>query len=93
MITRTLIPERILLPYAPDAEGLIFREFRGESDYQVMLDIINAAKGPDQLDRSDTLEDIASTFYHIYLTISLPGIQSPLLAVVAVVQGCGIQAN
>jgi ribosomal protein S18 acetylase RimI-like enzyme len=65
MFTRTLIPEQILLPNAPDVDGLIFRGFRGEADYQVILDIINSAKGTDQIDRSDTLEDIARNYEHL----------------------------
>ena len=65
MFTEKLITEQILLPYAPDVAGLIFRGFRGKADYQVMLDIINAAKGPDQLDRTDSLEDIARIYEHL----------------------------
>ena len=65
MTTQAQIQERIVLPYAPDIPGLVFRGFRGESDFQVILDLINASKGPDQLDRSDTLEDIARYYNHL----------------------------
>ena len=65
MSIQTRIQERILLPYAPEIPGLIFRGFRGEADYQVMLDLINASKGPDDIDRTDTLEDIARNYAHL----------------------------
>jgi mycothiol synthase len=65
MTTQAVIQERIALPYAPNIPGLVFRGFRGESDYQVILDLINASKGPDQLDRTDTLEDVTRTYEHL----------------------------
>ena len=65
MIAQTPIQERIILPYAPDIPALIFRGYKGESDFQVILGLINASKGPDQLDRSDTLEDISRYYRHL----------------------------
>ena len=65
MTAQTLMQERITLPYAPNIPGLVFRGFRGESDFQVILDLINASKGPDQIDRSDTLEDITRYYTHM----------------------------
>ena len=65
MTAQTMSQERIALPNAPDVPGLIFRGFQGESDYQKMLDLINASKGPDQIDRTDTLEDIARYYEHL----------------------------
>ena len=65
MTAQSQIQERIVLPYAPDIPGLTFRGFRGESDFQVILDLVNASKGPDQLDRSDTLEDITRYYTHL----------------------------
>jgi len=65
MSVQTQIQERILLPYAPEIPGLVFRGFRGEADYQVMLDLINASKGPDEIDRTDTLEDVARNYAHL----------------------------
>jgi ribosomal protein S18 acetylase RimI-like enzyme len=59
------IQEYITLPYAPGVPGLVFRGFRGESDYQVILDLINASKGPDQVDRTDTLEDVTRNYKHL----------------------------
>lgn len=65
MATQAVIQEKIALPYAPAIPGLVFRGFRGESDYQHILDLINASKGPDQVDRTDTLEDIARAYEHL----------------------------
>jgi ribosomal protein S18 acetylase RimI-like enzyme len=61
----TQIQEYITLPYAPDIPRLVFRGFRGESDYQVILDLLNASKGPDQIDRTDTLEDVTRNYQHL----------------------------
>lgn len=65
MTAQTKIQERLELPYAPDVPGLIFRGFQGESDYQKMLDLISASKGPDQIDRTDSVEDITRTYEHL----------------------------
>ena len=65
MTTQTLMQERITMPYAPNIPGLVFRGFQGESDFQVILDLISASKGPDQLDRSDTLEDVTRYYKHL----------------------------
>jgi mycothiol synthase len=65
MNTQTLIQEAITLPYAPDFPGLEFRGFRGKSDYQVILDLINASKEDDNIERTDTLDDIARNYEHL----------------------------
>jgi ribosomal protein S18 acetylase RimI-like enzyme len=59
------LQERIFIPYAPDIPGLVFRGYQGEFDFQVILDLINASKGPDQLDRSDSLEDVTRYYTHL----------------------------
>jgi mycothiol synthase len=65
MATQVNQMERIELPYAPDIPGLIFRNFRGEADYAIMLDLINAGKEFDQIERTDTVEDIARNYQHL----------------------------
>lgn len=65
MATQVLKQERIVLPYSPDLPGLIFRGFQGESDYPKMLDLINASKVVDQIERTDTLEDIERAYTHL----------------------------
>jgi ribosomal protein S18 acetylase RimI-like enzyme len=59
------IRERIEIPYAPDVPGLAFRGFRGESDFQIILDLINASKEFDQVERTDSIEDIAREIEHL----------------------------
>lgn len=48
----------IFLPDAPAIDGLRFRKFRGESDFPLMLETINAGKTADNDERHDTLDDI-----------------------------------
>jgi GNAT superfamily N-acetyltransferase len=57
--------EQITLPYAPEVPGLVFRGFEGESDYPKMLAVINSSKVVDQIDRTDTLEDITRNYEHL----------------------------
>ena len=45
--------------------GLIFRRFRGPSDYPQMLAVINGSKKADGIERSDTLEAIANNYDHL----------------------------
>lgn len=65
MAIRELSFEKINVPDAPQIPGLTFRGFLGESDYQNMLDLINATKVSDQIDRTDSLEDIARAYKHL----------------------------
>jgi GNAT superfamily N-acetyltransferase len=55
----------LLLPNAPDIEGLRFRRYQGESDLPRMLAVINAAKAADQDERADTLEDMINNYSHL----------------------------
>ncbi|NLG98660.1 MAG: GNAT family N-acetyltransferase [Chloroflexi bacterium] len=50
---------------APAIDGLRFRKFRGESDYPLMLETINASKTADHDERHDTLEDIRHNYSHL----------------------------
>ncbi len=65
MVTQAVDVREIELPYAPDWTGLTFRHFQGKPDYQNILDMINASKRADQIDRSDTLEDVARNYEHL----------------------------
>jgi GNAT superfamily N-acetyltransferase len=49
----------------PEVPGLVFRRFRGEADYGNILAIISASKLADQVERADTLEDIARNYSHL----------------------------
>jgi len=50
---------------APDVEGLTFRHFGGEADYQAMARIISAAKTADGVERSDSVETISAGYRHL----------------------------
>jgi ribosomal protein S18 acetylase RimI-like enzyme len=65
MGTQSVIDTVIVPPAAPDIPGLRFRGFRGESDYPNILAAINASKGADQVERSDTLEAVANNYAHL----------------------------
>jgi GNAT superfamily N-acetyltransferase len=53
------------VPGAPAIPGLIFRRFRGEADYPVIVAILDACNDADQLEYINTTEDIASTFANL----------------------------
>jgi hypothetical protein len=53
------------IPEAPDIPGLVIRNFQGESDYPIMLGLINAAKAADHEERFDTLEDMVNNYKHL----------------------------
>ncbi len=55
----------IVVPDAPLIPGLAFRHFQGESDYPVMLAVINASKEADGDERADTLEDMRRNYAHL----------------------------
>ena len=56
---------RIEVPEAPAIAGLTFRHFRGEEDYPQMVAMINAAKQADDIERSDTVEDLRQNYAHL----------------------------
>lgn len=57
---------RIDQTVAPAVPGLEFRGFNGESDYANILACIYASKDEDGNERSDTLEDVARYYAHLY---------------------------
>lgn len=62
MAIRDLEIDLIYPPATLEIPGLVFRKFRGEADYPHMLAAINASKVADQIERSDTLDDIARNY-------------------------------
>jgi mycothiol synthase len=46
--------------------GLVFRRFRGPEDFVGMAAVINSAADADGVERSDTAEDLAVTYRHLY---------------------------
>lgn len=57
--------DMISVPELPDVPGLVFRRFRGESDYANVLAVIRGSKQADGVERSDTLEDVARNYSHL----------------------------
>jgi mycothiol synthase len=58
--------DTILVPNAPAVPGLVFRHFRGESDYPAMASIINPSADADQMERTPTTAaDLANTYTHL----------------------------
>ena len=60
-----MIADRIDVHHAPEIPGLNFRAWRGHSDLPAMLEVINACKDEDQVERSETLEDITNNYTHL----------------------------
>ena len=60
-----LINDRICIPNAPEIPGLNFRAWRGEPDLPLMLEVINGCKAEDQIERTETLENITNTYNHL----------------------------
>ena len=73
MLTDTLIPEVthpdagavLAVAGAPNIPGLVFRRFRGPADYDPMAAVIAASADADQIERADTVEDIALAYAHL----------------------------
>src|SRR6056297_3230412 len=55
----------IILEYAPDVEGLRFRKFKGESDYPLMVAILEETSKADNEDRAIKLDDIKNDYQHL----------------------------
>jgi GNAT superfamily N-acetyltransferase len=58
--------KQIYPPNAPELPGLAFRGFQGEADYANILALIEGSKQADQVERSDTLEDVARNYAHLH---------------------------
>jgi mycothiol synthase len=52
-------------PPSPKLEGLVLRGFQGETDYPHILAMINASKQADQVQRSDSVEDVRRVYTHL----------------------------
>jgi mycothiol synthase len=57
--------EPIVLPDAPVIPGLTFRRFRGQEDYPAMATVVNECSKADQIDQTDSVEDIAATYRNL----------------------------
>lgn len=59
------ILDQIMLKNAPQIPGLVFRRYRGESDFEAMAWIINQANSADGDEHLATVEDIANNYAHL----------------------------
>ena len=57
--------ETITLPEAPNVPGLVFRRFRGESDYPGITATDNASREVDGLEWVLTVDDITREYAHL----------------------------
>jgi GNAT superfamily N-acetyltransferase len=57
--------DSIHVPDTPAVPGLIFRHFRGASDFPRMAAVIAASAAADQIERADTAEDLAAAYAHL----------------------------
>lgn len=56
---------KIILDFAPEIEGLIFRKFLGDPDFPEMMKVINAAAIADKQESGETLEDLKHDYQHL----------------------------
>lgn len=49
----------------PALPGLAFRHFRGEADYPLMVDILQGCKIEDDIERVDSVEEVARSYSHL----------------------------
>jgi len=64
-MTKQSKQENIILPEAPAIPGLIFRGFRGEVDFPLMLAVIHGSKDEDGIQRSETPEEVKNNYQHL----------------------------
>ena len=55
----------IVVPDSPPIPGLTFRRFRGEKNYPAIVAVIEGSKETDQIDHTDTVEDVACAYRHL----------------------------
>lgn len=58
--------ERLDVPGAPDVPGLAFRRFRGEADYQTMIDVITACQPVDNIEQVFTFDDLKRDYADLF---------------------------
>lgn len=63
MISKT--SDEITLQSPPVVPGLSFRHFRGDADLPFFVELINATRQADKIERILTLEQVANTYHHL----------------------------
>ena len=65
MTTQSTDEDIISLPDAPAIPGLRFRHFRGDSDFPLMVAVLEASGPVDQPDHIPTVEELAHRFSNL----------------------------
>lgn len=65
MTEKILDKQYLEIAEAPVVEGLVFRKFRGEADYQEMMELNNASNLHDKIDEQETLEQFSHNYKHL----------------------------
>jgi mycothiol synthase len=65
MSTKKNTNGNIVMPGAPAVPGLAFRLFHGEADYPAMVAVIAGSKEADQIERTESVEEIAIQYRHL----------------------------
>jgi len=66
MNIRIEVKDTLAVRNAPSIVGLIFRGFRGKEDYPSMAAVIEGSKQADQLERTQSVDDIARSYNHLF---------------------------
>jgi len=65
MSTEAIIDDQINVEGAPDIPGLVFRRFRGPSDYPKMVAVLEGSKEADQIEEVDNVERISKSYSNL----------------------------
>ncbi len=65
MSAMAVMNDVVVLPDAPAIPGLVFRRFRGESDYSKMVAVLDVSREFDRIDYVTTLEDLINSYTHL----------------------------
>lgn len=65
MFAQDTIKDLIEIPNTPPVQGLVFRHFRGESDFVGMVAALNASEKADGVERVVTVESITGNYKHL----------------------------
>ncbi len=60
-----MLADTVQIRNDPHIPGLTFRRFQGEEDYPKMAAVIEASKAVDQIERTNSVEEIAHSYSHL----------------------------
>lgn len=65
MSTKEFVENEIVVAEKPTISGLRFRLFQGESDYPLMVAVVEGCRDADQMEGSNTVEETAIDYAHL----------------------------